>query len=426
VGTITAAAAGGHLKGSYPDPTLAIPNALGAIIVGNGSDAVSLSPGTAGYVPVSDSTAFPATGIGYKKNSPVTGDSNVGMDRLVRLSSATGLPIPMTASKASLKDPGGLGVIVADATDGDARGTDAVDLQVNRPVTGASGVASGVQSVIAGGKNNKASAARAVVVGGDKNINSGSEGFIGGGFGNQNDSIQSSVVGGNTNTILGGAATEAFIGGGGGNSITASQSVIVGGSSNNVSADVAAILGGVGNIVSSLSGAILGGSGNQVTGAFSSISGGHQATANQYGQRAFSAGRFTSQADCQQSDVIWRISTTNATITEAFLDGGSAQFEIATNRSVAFDILIVARSSVGVTVAWKVVGAIKNNAGTTSLSSAVTTTVIGDGGGAAWATTGNVTVDADNPNSALRVRVTGAAATTIRWSAHGRMMELSS
>lgn len=408
-GLLAGSAAGGDLKDFYPNPKLAIPNALGALAVGNGTDANSLSAGTSGQFPVYDSTQ--PLGMTPKSVIPITGGTNVALDRLTRLSSATGTPIPIAASKASLKDPGGLGLFVADATAGNARGTDAVDLQVSRNVAGATAVASGSQSVIAGGQDNTASGTRSVVGGGENNLNSGQEAVIGGGDSNRVDSTQSTIAGGDNNSILGGSANEASIGGGRLNAITGNgQSVIAGGLSNAVSSQYGAILGGLTNIVSADA---------------ASIAGGAQATADKYGQRAFSAGRFAVQADCQQSDLIWRISTTNATLTEAFLDGASLRATIAVGRSIAFDFLIIGRSSAGVSAAWKVVGAIQNNAGTTALVAAVTTTVIADGTGASWGVAGGVTIDADDANDTLRVRVTGALATTIRWAIHGRLMELS-
>lgn len=412
-GIIAGTPAGGDLEGTYPNPPLRIPKSLGALIVGNSSIAVSLAAGTNGMVPVNDTTTFPATGLGHKKIIPVTGDANVAADRLARLSSATGLPIPLTASRASLKDPGGAGLFVADATTGNARGSDAVDLQVNRPTAGATGVASGSRSVIVGGEDNTASGQRSVVVGGNGNTASAIETFVGGGDSNTVDSTQSTIAGGDTNSITGGTANESFIGGGNGNAITgAGQSVIA---------------GGVLNAVNSQYGAVLGGATNLVTGVAASIAGGLQATADKFGQRAFSAGRFAAQSDCQQSELIWRIATVGIVgATEMFLDGASLRATIASGRTVLFDILISARSSTGTDAAWQVKGLIHNNAGTTALVGAVTNTLIADGsGGSAFGTLGNVpVVSADDPNDALVIKVINPSATNLRWVAHGRLVEV--
>lgn len=410
---ITGVAAGGDLKGTYPNPQLAIPSAFGALAVGNGTDAVSLSAGLPGYILVNDPTAFPATRIGHKRVTPVGGDTNAATDRLPRLSSGVGMPIPIEVSRASLKDPGGLGGFVLDETTGDVRGTDAIDLQVSRNVAGVGAVASGNQSVLLGGQDNVASGTRAVVGGGEDNAASGQESVIVGGDSNKVDSTQSAIVGGEANTILGGSANESFIGGGSFNEITGNgQAVIAGGTGNEVTSQYGAILGGSANLISGIAGAIVGGS---------------QATADKYGQRAFSAGRFAAQADCQQSDLIWRIATTGIVgNTEMFLDGASLRATIAIGRTVLFDILITVRSSTGTDAAWQVKGLIHNNGGTTAIVGSVTNTLIADGsGGSAFGTLANVPlVTANDAADALIITVTNPSATNLRWCAHGRLVEL--
>lgn len=426
-GIVAGTAAGGDLKGTYVNPKLAIPNALGALVVGNGTDAVSLSAGTAGFVPVNDAATFPATGIGHKKILPVTGDANVATDRLARLSAAVGLPIPLTASRASLKDPGGAGLFVADATAGNARGTDAVDLQVSRATAGATGVASGAQSVISGGQDNTASGARSVVAGGEMNLASGLESVIGGGDSNQVDSTQGTIAGGDTNTILGGAANESSIGGGRLNAITGNgQAVIAGGISNTVSAQYGAILGGSTNIVSGDYGAVVGGGSNTASGFTASIVGGSEALADKYGQRAFAAGRFAAKGDAQTSELVWRIETTGiVAATEMFLDGNALRATIAAGKTWAFEIIVAARSSAGLNAAWTIKGVINNLAGVTSIATAVATALLADNSGATFGTLANIpVVSADNANDALVIHVANPAATNVRWVAWAKLIEI--
>jgi len=428
-GLLAGAAAGSDIKGTYPvSVKLAIPNALGALAVGNGTDAVSLSAGTVGFVPVNDAVTFPATGIGHKKIIPVTGDANLAAGRVARLSAATGTPIALESSKVSIKDPGGLGVLVADASAGNARGVDAVDLQVNRPTVGVGAVASGAQSAILGGADNTASGQRAVVVGGQKNLASGLESFIGSGDSNQVDSTQSTIAGGDTNTILGGAANESSIGGGRLNAITGNgQATIAGGISNSVSGQYGTVAGGFTNAVSADYGSVLGGGSNTASGFSASIVGGSAALADKYAQRAFAGGQFAAKGDGQQSDLIWRIATAaGAGATEMFLDGNSLRATIAPGRTVAFDIMIAARGSGGLNAAWTVKGVINNLAGTTSIVTAVVNALIADNSGATFGTLANVpAVTADNANDALVITVINTAgATTVRWLAHARLVEI--
>lgn len=407
---LLAGTAAGDLKGNFPNPKLLIPNSKGALAVGNGTDANSLAAGTNGQILAYDSTQV--LGLLPKSIIPVTGDTDAAADRVVRLSSATGTPIALEGSKLSVKDPGGLGLVVADATTGNARGVDAVDLQVTR--TGATAVASGAQSFIGSGQDNTASGIRTVIGGGISNVASGDGASIGGGISNEIDSLTSVIGGGELNTISGGSAKKAFIGGGLLNAITGLNGGVIG--------------GGESNAVSSRYGIIVGGLSNVVSGTSAAIAGGRQATADKYGQRAFSAGRFAAQADCQQSDLIWRIATTGVVVapgTEMFLDGSALRATIAQGMTVAFDILVTARSSAGLNAAWSIKGIINNLGGSTTIATAVVVTLIADNSGATFGTLANAPmVYADDINDALAIKVTNTAATNVRWCAHGRMVEL--
>ena len=95
------------------------------------------------------------------------------------------------------------------AIPGDARGTNAVDLQLARSV--ATQVASGQWSVIIGGYQNTASNTRAVVAGGGSNSASGLSSIIVGGQSNQATNSYCAAIGGTLNYITGYSA--ATIGG---------------------------------------------------------------------------------------------------------------------------------------------------------------------------------------------------------------------
>lgn len=124
--------------------------------------------------------------------------------------------------------PNGTGAIIASipdgaATGGNARGANAVDLQMSRSASNQ--VASGIYSHIGGGLNNTASDEYAVVAGGTSNIASGRRSFIGGGTGNTAGAIfNNSVIGGSGNVSTGGES----IAGGYGSQATGSRSVAFG------------------------------------------------------------------------------------------------------------------------------------------------------------------------------------------------------
>lgn len=282
--------------------------------------------------------------------------------------------------------------IVVDPQNGNSRGADATDLQTLR--SNVANVASGANSTIAGGEDNKAAAQYASVGGGYLNA-----------VGNQ----QGTIAGGGSNTVNGGEGAV----GGGSNNTAGAQSTVAGGTGNTASGDTASIMGGSTNTASGAGAAVLGGIGNTASAEYSTALGA-RAVASHKGELAHAHGRFAADGDAQQSRVTLRNSTSNNTQTELFIDGASLRYTIPSDTTWAFTILIVARrtDADNESAAYRIEGCIDNNAGTTALVGTIAKTVIAEDN-AGW----DVDAQADNTNDALVVKVTGENAKTIRWVA---------
>jgi len=251
--------------------------------------------------------------------------------------------------------PNGTGGIIASvpdgtATGGNARGAVAIDFQMGRDA--ANQVASGEQSIIAGGRANRASGFRSAIVGGEYGVASGSWSYVGGG---------------NANTA---SASYSGVSSGSGNNATSNFSVVSGGQSNTASTNThATVVGGQGN-TSSGQYSISGGTSNTASGS-RTISLGDSNTASGYGavciglantgtgQYSFSIGfrsasylesqfslasnRFSSNGDAQQSLLTARNSsalTTGATLALSLDGTGTSKLIIPDGNNRAWNVQI--------------------------------------------------------------------------------------
>jgi hypothetical protein len=390
----------------------------GDIIVDNGANNpaasdVRLGVGADGKAVVADSSQ--PTGLNY---TTITPNSVATSGDIAIFSGTAGTPMAVKDSKLLINANG---AIQSTPSGGNARGVDAVDLQVDRVAN--TQVASGANSVLSGGISNTASGTNSVCSGGTTNTASASSSVVGGGTANTASSAGSCVSGGNTNAA---SNTNAIVCGGTNNTASGNASTVAGGSGNSATSILASCGGGSSNAAGGASAVIGGGTGNTTSGGFSCIPGGEQAIAELWGKLAHASGVFAVPGDAQTSELIWRIQTTDATAgVELFLDGAANRAVVPLNTTLAFRIYTVARSSAGVCAMFRTEGAIQNNAGTVTLVAAVAQSVVADGTGGTWGITANHAITADNVNKSLKVAVTGAAATNIRWVTHARLVEVA-
>ncbi len=232
----------------------------------------------------------------------------------------------------------------------------------------------------------------------------------------QQNMTSTNLIGGYSGNSVTDGVVGATIGGGGEsgntNRVTDNYGTVGGGRSNRA--------GDSAGTTSDHDHATVGGGGsNTASGKYATVPGGYQAAATHHGEMAYASGMFASNGDAQTSVYVLRSTSTTADLTELFLDGSSERLTIANNRTLTFDILVVARSSGGTSAGYNIVGVIENSGGNTAL--------IGPPGkisseeDPSW----DANAVADDTNDALQIRVTGAAGTTIRWVATVRTVEVS-
>jgi len=295
--------------------------------------------------------------------------------------------------------------------------------------------ASNNNAVTLGGSSNASTAAFAAVLGGTSNTASGSYAGIVGGQTNTANNSSSGVFVGSSNTASG---QDAAIVGGNGHIASGTRSGCLAGRTNTSSGEFSAVLGGESNIAQGLRTATLGGQSNGVTGenavtvggalgfatsSLCALIGGRQGTARAIvGNFVYPASDVpvnNARGNQQLATLLLGRQTTDATATVLTSNTSAAtttnQVILPNNSAYAFQgTVIAAKTAAGDTSSWKFEGAIKRgaNAASTTLVAAVTPTVIAqDVGAVTWA----VAVTADTTNGGIKVEVTGAAATTIRW-----------
>ena len=274
-------------------------------------------------------------------------------------------------------------------------------------------------TTIGGGLGNRA-LDRACTIGGGANNQAGFD------FGRSTareargfSSSHSTVSGGQSNIADGDYST---IGGGRRNKAGDPAATVGGGSDNEATELASTVAGGRENLAIGNLATVGGGQDNVASGVGSTVPGGFDALASQYGQMAHAAGSFATAVagDAQTSVYIMRNQTSDTTLTHLFLDGTSQRLAIAEDQTMAFDILVAARSDSGQSAGYHFRGLIKRTGVIATLVGTPTKEVLGENV-AEW----NATVVAFAVPPALSVFVTGSAATNIRWVATVRTTEVT-
>ncbi len=358
-----------------------------------------------------------------------TPNGTVTVARLIATNAATNVDVALS--------PKGTGALLAQipdnsSTGGNKRGLQAVDWQLLRTTN--TMVANGAQAVIGGGQNNTSSGTGSTVAGGDTNAASGNLSFIGGGSSNT-ASTTNATIGGGTGNNAGGSY--GFVGGGNGNtnsgsfsyqaiaggqsnSSSGANTFIGGGQSNSTTGTRAAVVVGLTNTASGLDSIVTNGRETTASGPYSTAGGMRATNRGTHASQAYAGGYFAAVGDAQRCNYILRNNTTNATQTELLADGftagASTRISLPANSTYSFTGLATARSSTGDAAGWRFRGTIEQGAAaanTAIVGTVVIDTVDTEAGSSTWA----LAIDADTTNGTLRFRVTGVAATNIRWVA---------
>lgn len=229
------------------------------------------------------------------------------------------------------------------------------------------------------------------------------------------------VAGAEFSSVLGGASNLI--------SVSGTYSIVAGGETNTIlGLNHNTVLGGKSNYLSgTLYSLILGGLQNEVTRQYATAFG-EGAKADYFGADVRSnvdpgTGAQQQHWKIQNLRLIWTVRTTNANMTEMFLDGTSEIPVLGNRVTWTFSILIAGKEIVNppFSAGYKLEGVIHVGLGpsTTALVGSVTKTVLGESN-AAW----DCQATADTTTGYLKLEVQGEAGKNVEWIAIGEILEI--
>ena len=155
---------------------------------------------------------------------------------------------------------------------------------------------------------------------------------------------------------------------------------------------------------------------------FRSVALGRSSTQGISGKHSRGAYIFSSVGDAQEGKYVLLSDTTDATAEALTTTNGAAsatnQVILPNNSAYSFSGTIIARESAAAGsdyASWEIKGALLRdaNAASTVLGNGIQNKLYATSGASAWA----IALSADTTNGGLKIEVTGAAATNIRWVA---------
>lgn len=205
-----------------------------------------------------------------------------------------------------------------------------------------------------------------------------------------------------------------------GSKATAANATCIATFSSTASGSGSTIIGGENQTASAIHATVLGGEFNTASGPYS-FAHGFRAVASEYGKEAHATGRFSSDGDAQAGTFVLRSDTTDATseaLTTSNNPASTSSFTLPNNSAYSFSGTIIARESAAAGsdyASWEIKGALLRdaNAASTVLGNGIKNKLYATAGASAWA----IALTADTTNGGLKIEVTGAAATNIRWVA---------